>query len=162
MIEFIQQFPQSLQVFFISMLPIFELRGSIPYAWAIGYGASHPVLTYFLAISGNFVPVIPILTLLEPVDRHLRKIKLIDTVLTWLFKRTESRSKMVRRYKALGLILFVAIPAPMTGAWTGSVAAYLFKIPLRTAIPCIILGISIAGVVVSILSFLGKMGVESI
>ena len=65
---------------------------------------------------------------------------------------TVSRSDLIRKYESLGLILFVAIPAPMTGAWTGSIAAYLFKLPLRMAIPCIILGILIAGIVVTLVS----------
>ena len=59
---------------------------------------------------------------------------------------------MIKQYESLGLILFVAIPAPMTGAWTGAIAAYLFKLPLRMAVPCIILGILIAGVVVTLVS----------
>ena len=59
---------------------------------------------------------------------------------------------MIRRYQALGLILFVAIPAPMTGAWTGSIAAYLFRLPLRFAVPCIILGIGVAGGLVTLVS----------
>ena len=65
-------------------------------------------------------------------------------------ERTVARSEVIRKYESLGLIIFVAIPAPVTGAWTGSVAAYLFKLPLRFAVPCIILGILIAGVVVTL------------
>ncbi len=90
--------------------------------------------------------------LLGPAERHLRRFGWIDRFLDWLFRRTEKRSDLIRRYQALGLILFVAIPAPMTGAWTGTIAAYLFKLPLRMAIPCIILGICIAGVLVSLAS----------
>jgi len=157
-IEQCQQLPPPVATFLIAMLPIFELRGAIPYAWsplANNFGNTHPFLTYFIAICGNFVPVYPILLLLSPADRNLRKYPIADRFLTWLFKRTTNRSKLINKYKALGLILFVAIPAPMTGAWTGSVAAYLFKIPLRTAVPCVILGICIAGVIMS----LGSMGV---
>jgi uncharacterized membrane protein len=154
-VDQIQQLPPPIATFLIAMLPIFELRGAIPFAWsplANNFGHTHPFLTWLIAVCGNFVPVYPILTLLGPADRHLRKFPIADRFLNWLFKRTVSRSKLINRYKALGLILFVAIPAPMTGAWTGSVAAYLFKIPLRTAIPCIIMGISIAGVVMSLVS----------
>ena len=82
----------------------------------------------------------------------MRRFRTMDRFFDWLFKRTVSRSKLIKKYESLGLILFVAIPAPMTGAWTGSVAAYLFKLPLRMAIPCIILGILIAGVVVTLVS----------
>jgi uncharacterized membrane protein len=61
-----------------------------------------------------------------------------------------ARSSLIQKYQSAGLILFVAIPAPVTGAWTGSVAAYLFKLPLRFALPCIMVGILIAGVVVTL------------
>jgi uncharacterized membrane protein len=110
------------------------------------------VATYFLAVLGNFLPVIPILTLLGPAERHLRRFQKVDRFLDWLFRRTEKRSSLIQRYQALGLILFVAIPLPMTGAWTGSVAAYLFKLPLRFSVPCIILGVCLAGGVVSLAS----------
>ncbi len=142
--------PPPLAVFCIAMLPIFELRGAIPAAYAMGM--SQTWLIYLLAVAGNFVPVLPILLLLEPVENHLRRFSTIDRFLDWLFRRTRSRSAMIQKYESLGLILFVAIPAPMTGAWTGAIAAYLFKLPLRLAVPCIILGILIAGIVVTLVS----------
>jgi uncharacterized membrane protein len=148
--ESISQLPPPLAVFVVAMLPIFELRGAIPLALALGM--TNPIQIYLLAVAGNFVPVLPILLLLGPAERQLRRFGWIDRFLDWLFRRTVSRSDLIKRYESLGLILFVAIPAPMTGAWTGAIAAYLFKLPLRMAIPCIILGILIAGVVVSLVS----------
>jgi len=147
--------PAPLSIVLIAMLPIFELRGAIPFAYtplAGGFGWDHPFLTYVLAVCGNFLPVLPILHLLGPAERHLRRYRRVDRFLDWLFARTLRRSDVVRRYQALGLILFVAVPAPVTGAWTGAVAAYLFKLPLRFSIPCIILGICVAGIVVSLVS----------
>lgn len=147
--------PPPLAVVAIATLPIFELRGAIPYAYSplAGYwGQIHPVATYLLAVLGNLIPVVPILLLLGPIERGLRHRRTVDRFLTWLFDRTERRSGLIRRYEALGLILFVAIPAPMTGAWTGAVAAYLFRLPLRFALPCIILGVAVAGVVVTLVS----------
>jgi len=147
--------PTPVAIVLIAMLPIFELRGAIPFAYsplAGQWGSVHPLATYLLAVFGNLVPVVPILTLLGPAERHLRRFGRVDRFLDWLFLRTEKRSSLIRRYQALGLILFVAIPAPMTGAWTGSVAAYLFKLPLRLAIPCIILGVCLAGGVVTLAS----------
>lgn len=149
-LERVSDLPPPLAVFLVAMLPIFELRGAIPVGYALGM--TNPVQIYLLAIVGNFVPVIPILTLLGPAERLLRRFRFMDRFFDWLFRRTVSRSDLIKRYESLGLILFVAIPAPMTGAWTGAIAAYLFKLPLRLAIPCIILGILIAGVVVSLLS----------
>lgn len=146
----LSQLPPPLAVFLIAMLPIFELRGAIPVGYALGM--TNPVQIYLLAVAGNFVPVLPILLLLGPAERTLRRFRRMNDFFDWLFRRTVSRSELIRRYESLGLILFVAIPAPMTGAWTGAVAAYLFKLPLRMAIPCIILGILIAGVVVTLAS----------
>jgi len=140
--------PPQLGVVLMATLPIFELRGAIPLGYLLGAGS--PLLIYLLAVIGNFVPVVPILLLLAPAEQQLRRYRLCDRFFDWLFQRTVRRSKLIRRFQALGLILFVAIPAPMTGAWTGSVAAYLFKLPLRQAVPCIILGILIAGIVVTL------------
>ena len=150
LLQYFEQLPPPLAVFLVAMLPVFELRGAIPAGYAMGMQS--PVFIYILAVIGNFVPVLPILLGLGPAERYLRRFRLVDRFLDWLFKRTRSRSDVIRKYESLGLILFVAIPLPMTGAWTGSVAAYLFKLPLRLAIPCIILGILIAGVVVTLVS----------
>ena len=150
LLEWVQQLPPPLAVFVVAMLPVFELRGGIPVGYAMGMDS--PLLIYLVAVAGNFVPVVPILTLLGPAERLLRRFKTMDRFFDWLFRRTVSRSDLIKKYESLGLILFVAIPLPMTGAWTGSIAAYLFKLPLRMAIPCIILGILIAGIVVSLAS----------
>jgi len=149
-LEVISQFPPPLAVLLIATLPIFELRGAIPAGFAMGM--TNPYWVYLMAVIGNFIPVLPILLLLGPAERHLRRFRWCDRFLNWLFKRTRSRSAAIKKYESLGLILFVAIPAPVTGAWTGSVAAYLFKLPLRMAVPCIILGILLAGVIVTLVS----------
>ena len=150
LLQYFEQLPPPLAVFLVAMLPVFELRGAIPAGYAMGMES--PLMIYLLAVLGNFVPVLPILLGLGPAERYLRRFKIFDRFFDWLFKRTVSRSDIIRKYESLGLILFVAIPLPMTGAWTGCVAAYLFKLPLRLAIPCIILGILIAGVVVTLVS----------
>ncbi len=147
--------PTPLAIVLIATLPVFELRGAIPFAYsplASGFGQAHPVLTYLLAVAGNLIPVVPILTLLGPAERTMRRWRTMDRFFDWLFARTERRSGLIRRYQALGLVLFVAIPAPMTGAWTGAVAAYLFRLPLRFSLPCIILGVGVAGIVVTLAS----------
>lgn len=148
--QWVEHLPPPLAVLLVATLPIFELRGAIPAGYALGMTNAWQI--YGLAVLGNFLPVLPIMLLLGPAERRLRRFRTMDRFLTWLFKRTVSRSAVIKRYEGLGLILFVAVPAPMTGAWTGSIAAYLFKLPLRMAIPCIILGILIAGMVVSLVS----------
>jgi uncharacterized membrane protein len=133
--------------FVVSMLPIAELRGGIPIALNLGMGWRE---AYLACVAGNFVPVIPILFLFDPVAKFLRRWAPLDRFLTRLFARTRRRSQIVERYEALGLVFFVAIPLPVTGAWTGALAAFLFGIRPRYAIPAIALGIMIAGIVVTL------------
>lgn len=131
----------------LGMAPISELRGAIPF----GISAGIPLgKTLFLAILGNFLPVIPLLLFLEAVSKWLReRSKFFDKFFEWLFARTRRHSDLVGRFEALGLILFVGIPLPVTGAWTGCAAAFLFGIRFRNALPAITLGIFMAATIVT-------------
>ena len=151
--------PQEAAVFITATLPILELRGAIPLG-LIHYGM--PVLkTYIIAVAGNFVIVVPLLFLLEPVSNFLRRNRVFDKFFTWLFARTRRRGKLVERYEAIGLTLFVAIPLPVTGAWTGAIAAHIFGVRRKYATICILFGIMIAGVVVTLASK-GVIGLRSL
>ncbi len=130
------------------MAPVSELRGAIPYAMTVG-GMSWQE-AFVISVIGNFVPVVPILLLIGPISEWLRRYRAFDRFFEWLFARTRRRGKMIERFEALGVCLFVAIPLPMTGAWTGALAAFLFGVRLRYAIPAIALGILIAGAVVTL------------
>jgi len=142
--------PAEFIVFFIATLPVSELRGAIPYALAIGLSWQK---AYIISVAGNFLPVIPILLFLGRVSEALsNRYSFFDRFFTWLFERTRSKSELIERFEALGLIFFVAIPLPVTGAWTGCAAAFIFRIPLRHAIPAIIAGIFISGTVVTLAS----------
>jgi len=147
--------PNEVITMLIAMIPIAELRGAIPWALAAppyGGGLSWP-WAYFYAVIGNFIPIIPILLFIEPVSNWLRRIKFFDKFFDWLFTRTRKKAqKNIERYEALGLALFVAIPLPVTGAWTGALAAFVFGIKFPKAIICILGGILIAGVVVTLAS----------
>jgi len=133
----------------VAMLPIFELRGAIPLALGLKMSVGR---AYFLAVLGNIIPVIPLLLFLGPVSQYLRRFTIWDRFFNWLFARTRRRSKLVERLEVIGLMLFVAVPLPITGAWTGTVAAFLFDIPFKHALPAIILGVMIAGGVVTLAS----------
>ncbi len=136
-------------VFIVSTLPIGELRGSIP----LGLEAYHMnvVTTFILAVIGNMIPVFFILWWLGPVSSFLRKHSvLMDRFFAWLFARTRKHGARFDRWGPFALLLFVAIPVPMTGAWTGALAAFLFGIPFRMAVPILFLGVVIAGVIVSV------------
>ena len=152
--HFFQGLPKTWVTAFIAMVPVAELRGAIPWALAappVGGGLSWQA-AYVWAVIGNFIPVVPILLLLEPVSQWLRRFKTFDRFFTWLFERTRKRGGMIEKYEALGLILFVGIPLPVTGAWTGAVAAFLFGVRFKYAVPCILAGILLAGVVVTLAS----------
>lgn len=146
LLEAWQGLPKELIAFLISMLPIAELRGGLPVAVL---QLDLPIWrAYWICVAGNFLPMIPLVFLLDPIATYLRRWKLFDRFFEWLFARTRRRGKVVERYEALGLILFVAIPLPVTGGWTGAAAAYVFGVRPRLAIPAILMGILIAGGIV--------------
>lgn len=139
----------------VAALPISELRGAIPLAILLW---GQPVAqTYIMAVIGNLIPVVPLLCFLEPVSSALRKFGPWRGFFDWLFERTRRKAALVQKYEILGLILFVAIPLPATGAWTGCVAASLFKVKFRYALLAITCGVMIAGCIVTCLTLAGKI-----
>jgi uncharacterized membrane protein len=146
--------PPELTTVIISALPVAELRGGIPFAFAVGIS---PFKAFWLAAAGNLLPAPLLLFLLQPVSNVLRKLPILDRFFEWLFARTRRKSHLIEKYEALGLALFVAIPLPMTGMWTGAIAASLFKIPIKYSLPAIIAGVFIAGGIVSALCMTGMM-----
>lgn len=144
--------PREWVTIIIASLPVTELRGSIP--MALGMGLS-PAKAFLLSIIGNSLPIIPVLFLLEPVSNSLMRFGPWKRFFTWLFERTRKKGDLIQRYEALGLMLFVAVPLPMTGAWSGCVAASLFRIKFRYAFPAIFLGVVIAGLIVMAVCLFG-------
>ncbi len=157
--EHFQGSPSEIITVIIAMLPIAELRGAIP--WALTLGDLDWMTAVPLAILGNLVPVPFILLLLGPVSNFLSRWSVFDRFFQWLFARTRKRSKTIERYKAIGLILFVGIPLPVTGAWTGSVAAFLFGVRFWPAMFCVFIGVCLASVVVT-LATLGVVGIAKV
>jgi len=137
------------------MVPITELRGSIP----IGVGLlKMPVWSAFLfSVLGSFIIAFILVCFLDSVSTILMsKTKWGNKFFTWLFDRTRKRfEKKYHKYGNIALMLFVAIPLPVTGAWTGAAAAFLFGIPRKKAILYITLGSIIAGVIVSLITIGG-------
>lgn len=146
-------FSKELVVLIIAASPIVELRGAVPVA-IIGFEMPW-YYALLLAIIGNLLPVPLILLFLDAITRWLSKIALFNRLLSWLFERTRRRGRVIERYKRIGLVLFVAIPLPVTGAWTGSLAAVLFGLKFRYAFLSILIGLIIAGGIVASLSLLG-------
>lgn len=144
--------PPELTVILIATLPVFELRGAIPVAMSV-YSMA-PGEAFLLGVLGNIVPVVPLLLLLGPVSEFLsRHSRLFDRFFTWLFARTRRKVEAkYEKYGAIALIPFVAIPLPVTGAWTGCAAAFVFGIRFRYSLPAIIAGILISGTVVTLIT----------
>ena len=146
--------PEELITVIVAALPVSELRGAIPLAI---FTLKIPLLkTFFLSVLGNLIPVIPLLLFLEPVSERLRHFKLWRNFFDRLFEQTRKRASLVEKYESLGLALFVAIPLPVTGAWTACIAASLFKVRFRYAFPAICAGVIFAAVIVSALTLTGK------
>ncbi|MFH0826537.1 MAG: small multi-drug export protein [Candidatus Omnitrophota bacterium] len=150
----LRDLPREWVVLIVSASPVAELRGALPLALYYGMSFSK---AYWLSVLGNIAIIAPVLVLLEPVSSRLRKFKIWARFFDWLFERTKKRANTVQKYEALGLALFVAIPLPITGAWTGAVAASLFKIRFRYAFVAIAIGVMIAGLIVLTLCRLGIM-----
>lgn len=143
-------------VFLVSMLPIVELRGAVP----IGNNLFGLPLwqTLGLSIIGNLVPILLVLLLLGKMTRWLEPVPVFRRFFEWLFERTRKRSGVIARFEFWGLVIFVGIPLPMTGAWTGSVAAVLLGMSYFRALFGITLGVLMAAMIVTGLSILKWWG----
>ena len=136
-------FGKFISTFFISMVPVVELRAGLPYGIALGL--AYP-LALTAAVVGNMLPVpfiiVYVRQLFEWLRRHWAK---LDGMISRLENRAGVKSETVLRYGSWGLLLLVAIPLPGTGAWTGALVATLLNIRMRVALPAILLGVLIAG-----------------
>ena len=138
----------------LSALPIIEARYTIPIAYVLMKQSLLKV--FLLSVLGNMIPVAPLLIFFKPVSDRLRRFRLWRSFFDNLFERTRKKAHLVQKYEALGLMLFVSIPLPITGAWTGCVAASIFKIKFRYAFLAIFAGVILAASFVSVLTLLGK------
>jgi len=149
-------FSKELVVLIIAALPIFELRGALPIAINLFHFPWYYALP--LAIIGNLLPVPFILLFLDTISRLLSKIDFFKWMSHWFFERIRRQGGVVERYERIGLVLFVAVPLPGTGAWTGSLAAVLFGLKFKYAFLSILMGIFTAGIIITCLSLLGWVG----
>lgn len=170
-LDFFSSLPSELYVFVISMLPIIELRGAVP----IGAILELPFyVNYLLAVIGNLLPVPFILIFISKVLDFLARFKTFEPMVKWLRGKAQKHSKKVlgdsesaeeaesgerkmSRGVFVGLLLFVAIPFPGTGAWTGSLVAALFSLPKRASFLSIALGVMLCGVIMCLASY-GVLG----
>lgn len=141
-------------VFIISMIPILELRGGL----IVSKLLQVPIITAIpICIVGNIIPIPFILLFIKQIFKLLKKVKLFRGIIEKLESRAMGKSENIKRYEFWGLVLFVGIPLPGTGAWTGSLIAALLDVDFKKAILAELLGIAIATVIMSFLSY-GLLG----
>lgn len=144
-------------VLLVSMAPVIELRGAIPLGCGLGLPAWQ---SYLASVIGNMIPAPFIILFIRRIFAFLRsRWPWFCGVIDRLESRAEKKMETVRRYAFWGLFLFVAIPLPGTGAWTGALIAALLDLRLKRALPAILLGVLAAGAVVTLLSYGVKLGV---
>ena len=151
----LDMFPESFQIFFGSMLPWIESRYVIVYA--INFLGWPWWNALPIAVIGNMLPIPFILLFFKFVEKFLRNYKFWTNIMDWLFAKTRKRAdKKIRRYEYLGLLLFVAVPLPFTGAWTGALIAYLFGLDFSKSLFTIFIGVLIAATIMIVLVFTGQ------
>ncbi len=140
-----------LYIFAISMVPVIELRGAIP----AGVGLGLPFRVVFItAMLGNLLPVPFLILFTRQVFAWLRtKSALMERLVSRLEGKAVAKQDLLKKYELLGLCILVAIPLPGTGAWTGALVSAVFDIRLKHAFPVIALGVLIAGIIVSIVTY---------
>lgn len=146
-------------VFFVSMVPLIELRGAVP----IGTGMGLPWhWTLIVSIIGNCVPIPIILLFVKAVLKWMRgcSVALFSKISNWLYEKAEKNRPKIEKYAAWGLFVFVAIPLPGTGAWTGALVASVFDMDKKKAMLSIFAGVAAAGLIMTFGSQLVKFIVE--
>ena len=141
-------------VFIISMVPILELRGGLLAASVLNINITRAL---WICIIGNIIPVPFILLLITPIFNWLKQTKTFRPMVEKMEARDLSKREQVENYEFWGLVLFVGIPLPGTGAWTGSLLAALLGMKFKKAFPAVLLGIALASVIMSIVSY-GLLG----
>ena len=151
-VQLFKDIPAELATLIIATIPIAELRLSIPIA--LGVYKLSVFSAVFWSLIGNIIPAILIIIFLDPISKWLSaRSKFFEKLFSWHFERTKKRFKdKYVKWGSLALILFVGIPLPFTGTWTGAVAAFLFGIPSRLAIFLIFIGSILASIIVTLLS----------
>ena len=133
----------------ISMVPIIELRGGLPYAILSGI---NPLVAFPLCIVANLIPVPFILWFITPIFSWMKTTRLFRPIAEKLEKKAMNKSDKLEKGYFWGLLLFVGIPLPGTGAWTGALLASMLNVPKRRSIPAIALGVCLAAVLMGVLS----------
>ncbi|MDY3917887.1 MAG: small multi-drug export protein [Candidatus Limivivens sp.] len=141
---------RELIAFIVSMVPILELRGGLLAASALGIDLVRAVVICFI---GNIIPVPFILLFITPIFNWMKKTKYLKPMVDKLEGKAMKKKDQIEKYEFWGLVLFVGIPLPGTGAWTGSLIASLLGIKFRKAFPAVIVGLCLATVIMTVVSY---------
>lgn len=144
------KFGKEILVFVISLLPILELRGGLLAASLLGLDA---LPSYVITIIGNLLPIPFILLFINKILDWMRKSKHFSKFANWLDKKVEKNKSSIEKYGFWGLVLFVGIPLPGTGAWTGSLIASVLGMDRKKSFLAIILGVIMASIIMMLISF---------
>lgn len=141
----------ALVTFIVSMVPVIELRGALP----IGVGLGMPIWEALaVSVIGNMVPIPFILLFIRKIFAFMRKyMPHLENFVTRMEERAEKKKDMVLKWQFWGLMIFVAIPLPGTGAWTGALVAALMDMRLKKAVPAIFMGVIVAGLIVTVVTY---------
>lgn len=146
------KYGKEILVFIISLLPILELRGGLLAAAMLNID---PLISYIICIIGNVIPIPFILLFIKKVLDWMSicKIKWIKKIVKWLNKKVDKNKKTIEKYGYLGLVLFVGIPLPGTGAWTGCLMAEVLEMNRKKSFVCIMIGVIMASIIMMLISF---------
>lgn len=142
--------PAELFVFFISMLPILELRGGLIAAALLDIPIVKAIM---ICLVGNILPIPFILLLIRPIFAWLKQTRVFRPMVEKLEAKAMGKSDQIRKYEFWGLLIFVGIPLPGTGAWTGALIAAMLNISIKRAMPPIILGVGMASMIMTFISY---------
>jgi len=159
LLQALRDLPPDVIVAILSALPVSELRGGIPAGAALGL----PIWRVWLvAVAANILSVMPVLAGFEWVANALAEKPLLGRVVAWLIRRARSKKELVDRHGVWALTLFVAVPLPVTGAWTGALVGSVFGMPFWRAMACIAVGVLLASVIVTVLTLAGVFTVQAL
>ena len=151
--------PKELIIFVVSMLPLIELRGGLILAPILDI----PMLKAIpICLAGNILPIPFILWFITPIFAWLKKTKLFRPIVEKLESKSMGKSEKIQKYEFWGLVLFVGIPLPGTGAWTGALIASLLNIKLKKAFPAILLGLLLATVIMCAITYFIPWAVKNL
>lgn len=142
--------PREAVVFVISMVPILELRGGLVAAALLGIDYIKAVV---ICIIGNIIPIPFILLLINKIFDFMKKHNICKNLVLKLEEKAMGKSDKIQKYEFLGLLLFVGIPLPGTGAWTGSLIAALMGIKMKKSVPAIFSGLILATIIMSVITY---------